>query len=108
MLFKIFLCNPYSCVRIQFLLTELAKYESWEDVTSNNSIKGLFDTQRAFETTKGMGVGQTTILKFLGGNWKQHMIQIVAVMALIFALALSFFVTGILARFPFVTLPPVY
>jgi hypothetical protein len=30
-----------------FLNAELAKYESWEDTTSNKSIRGLFDTQRA-------------------------------------------------------------
>lgn len=48
-----------------YLDGELAKYESWE--TFNDFIRGLFDTQRAFETTKGSGVGQTTILKFLKG-----------------------------------------
>jgi len=43
--------------------------------TSNRSIKGLFGGKKAYDTAKGMGVGQTTILKFLGGNWKQWMIQ---------------------------------
>jgi hypothetical protein len=53
----------------------LAKYETWEDATSNEFIRGLFDTKRAFETTKGSGVGQTTILKFLGPNWKQKKLE---------------------------------
>jgi len=58
-----------------FLNSELAKCETWEEATSNKSIRGLFETQRSFETTKGSGVGQTTILKFLGTGWKQWMIQ---------------------------------
>ena len=57
----------------KFLDDELIKCEKW--TTSNKFIKGLFDSQRAYETAKGMGVGQTTILKFLGGNWKQWMVQ---------------------------------
>jgi len=45
---------------------ELGKYESWG--TSHVNMRCLFDSQRAFESTKGKrGVGQTTILKFLGG-----------------------------------------
>jgi len=47
-----------------FLNAELAKYESWEDL--NESIKILFDTKHSFIQTKTHGVGQTTILKFLG------------------------------------------
>lgn len=58
----------------EFLDAELAKHKTW--ATSNTCIKGLFDSQHAFETTEGMGVGQTTILKFLGGNWKQWQIQV--------------------------------
>ena len=57
----------------QFLDDELAKSKSWG--TSNKIIKGLFDSEKAFDTTKGMGAGQTTILKFLGGHWKQWMVQ---------------------------------
>jgi hypothetical protein len=57
----------------EFIDAELAKYETWD--TSNIFIKGLFPNQKAYETTKGMGAGQTTILAFLGGNWKQWMIQ---------------------------------
>jgi len=33
------------------------------------------DQRRAFTQIKKQRVGQTTILKFLGGNWKQWMIQ---------------------------------
>jgi len=57
-----------------YLDAELAKYETWD--TSNESIKCLFESQKAFESTRGRGVGQTTILKFLGEPWKQHMIQV--------------------------------
>lgn len=57
----------------EFLDGELAKYETWE--TSNGNIRCLFESQRAYESTKARGVGQTTILKFLGGNWKQWIIQ---------------------------------
>lgn len=57
----------------EFLDRELAKYETWDDL--NKSIKMLFPTEHSFIQTKNHGVGQTTILKFLGGNWKQWMIQ---------------------------------
>ncbi len=56
-----------------FLDAELAKCETW--ATSDKSIKGLFDCQRAFETAKGMGVGRDTIQKFLGSNMKAWMVQ---------------------------------
>ena len=56
----------------EFLDGELAKCETW--ATSDKSIRGLFDSQRAYETAKGMGVGRETIQKFLGGNWKQSVI----------------------------------
>lgn len=42
---------------------------------SNKSIRVLFESEHAYNQTKNKGVGQTTILKFLGGNWKQWMIQ---------------------------------
>jgi len=65
-----------------YLDGELAKCESWEKLkkTNFNLIKILdlkFDKQpeRGFQILKGKGVGQTTILKFLGGNWKQWMVQ---------------------------------
>jgi len=58
-----------------FLDSELAKYESWDEARINKSINTLFGNAGNFERTKQAGVGQTTILKFLGGNWKQWMIQ---------------------------------
>lgn len=65
-----------------FLDCELAKYETWEDMKrgSFNIINLLdlkFTTQpeRGFQILKSKGVGQTTILKFLGKGWKQWMIQ---------------------------------
>ena len=39
----------------------------WE--TLGKSIQGLFDSQRGFETSKGMGVGRDLIKKFLNGDW---------------------------------------
>ena len=60
-----------------FLNAELAKYESWEKFSSNESIIAKLDvnSEPAFRNIKGRGVGQTTILKFLGGGWKQWKIQ---------------------------------
>ena len=56
----------------KFLDKELEKCDSWEAL--NESIKGLTDNEH-FQQLKQKGVGQTTILKFLGGNWKQWRIQ---------------------------------
>lgn len=56
-----------------YLNGELAKADSWERV--NESIKSLFSSPESFTKTKQTGVGQTTILKFLGGGWKQWRIQ---------------------------------
>lgn len=51
-----------------FLNAELAKYESWEDAKSANEIiSSLCDSQASFGAAK-KGVGQSTILKFLGGG----------------------------------------
>ena len=58
----------------EFLDAELKKYETWKQV-SNTSIKQLFESEAVWRNTKAKGVGQTTLLKFLGGNWKQWMIQ---------------------------------
>lgn len=56
----------------------MAKYDSWEELPDllMNLLKG--DTQKARKNALDKvkrGVGQTTILKFLGGNWKQWMVQ---------------------------------
>jgi len=62
-----------------FLTSELAKYDSLKDIKKSGIVNliDLFDlpNEQSFQTLKTKGVGQTTILKFLGGNWKQHMIQ---------------------------------
>ena len=55
-----------------FLDAELAKCETPSQF--NKSIK-LVTTKSQFDKLKQTGVGQTTILKFLGGNWKQWVIQ---------------------------------
>ena len=54
-----------------YLDGELAKYESWSNVNKNINIKSLFASGRQFENCKKNGVGQTTILKFLGKPWIQ-------------------------------------
>lgn len=59
----------------EFLDGELAKAETWAKLKSTNkSISSLFEDEHGYRRAKA-GVGQTTILKFLGGNWKQYMIQ---------------------------------
>ena len=61
----------------EYLDGELAKYESWGKAKKSYLIN-LLDrnlTEGKFQDLKKSGVGQTTLLKFLGGNWKQHIIQ---------------------------------
>jgi len=60
-----------------YLDTELAKYETWEELCSDNLIRtnlGI-DSGHAFSKLKDKGVGRDTILKFLGKGWKKWMIQ---------------------------------
>jgi len=62
-----------------FLDRELKKYATWEEAKCPNKfIRALFTgTKGDFKHCKNHGVGQTTILKFLGKNWegKRWMIQ---------------------------------
>jgi len=59
----------------EFLDEELAKYDSYEKY-SQGSLRALFKgTKGDFKKAKNHGVGESTICKFLGGNWKQWMIQ---------------------------------
>lgn len=58
-----------------FLNKELAKHESWNEAHVNKFINVLFETNSQFQQCKKQGVGQTTILKFLGKGWKQWKIQ---------------------------------
>jgi len=58
-----------------YLNAELVKCETWEEANVNKSINVLFASNRQFQQCKQEGVGQTTIKKFLGGNWKQWRIQ---------------------------------
>jgi len=60
----------------EFIEKEVAKYETWEEAEKVNTFINLFENKAQFGQAKGkQGIGQTTILKFLGGNWKQWMIQ---------------------------------
>jgi hypothetical protein len=53
----------------------LAKYGSWEEVPQEHCLINLLDSAKAqdratqFGNLKKKGVGQTTILKFLGSNF---------------------------------------
>jgi len=64
--------NETILITKEFLDSELAKADY---VTSNSSIRCLFGSKTAYTETKTKGVGQTTILKFLGKNWKQWMVK---------------------------------
>jgi len=67
--------NQTVCAAKEFLDKELGKYKTLEEC-SNESIKALFSgTKGDFQHVKKNGAGQTIILKFLGGNWKQWMVQ---------------------------------
>lgn len=71
----------------EFIDAELAKYETWEEALEKAHIFmslfiGRFDKdgkeknpKALFGQAKGQGAGEATILAFLGGNWKQWMIQ---------------------------------
>jgi hypothetical protein len=61
----------------KFLDEELAKCETWEGFSSDKNIRTILviDSEPAFRKLKGAGIGRDTILKFLGGNWKQWMVQ---------------------------------
>lgn len=57
-----------------FLNAEIKKYDTWEQARINEFINTLFENAGNFSRCKE-SVGQTTILKFLGGGWKQWKIQ---------------------------------
>jgi hypothetical protein len=56
----------------EFLDEHLSEVE-WD--TSQEFLKGLFDSKKAFDTARGMGVGESVVKKFLGSNWSTHMIR---------------------------------
>ncbi len=55
-----------------FLDAKLAKAKSYG--TLHKNMKRLVDKHN-FDKVRSIGVGEKTLLKFLGGNWKQWMIQ---------------------------------
>ena len=59
----------------KFLDAELSKYKTWREARINKFINTLFANDGNFGRCKKNGVGQTTILKFLGKTWKQSEIQ---------------------------------
>lgn len=56
-----------------YLDTEISKAKNHDQV--NGDIKVLFATNSQFMQVKKVGVGQTTLLTFLGDHWKQWIIQ---------------------------------
>jgi len=59
----------------EFLNAELQKYESWEEYPPENR-RVLFEGKKGdYKKARKQGVGQPTILKFLGGNWKKWVIE---------------------------------
>jgi ParB-like chromosome segregation protein Spo0J len=58
-----------------FIDDELSKCKTWDDFRSNKSIGPIIASEPEYRSVKGKGAGQTTILSFLGGNWKQWMVQ---------------------------------
>lgn len=70
--------NETVYVAKQYLDSELAKYENWEEVLKypNSSIRVLFSGVKGdFLKARQQGVGQVTLKNFLGKNWKQWTIQ---------------------------------
>ena len=57
----------------EFLDKELARCDKRN--MANKFINRLFNNAKSFSNAKRDGVGQTTILKYLGNNWKQWMVQ---------------------------------
>ena len=68
-------------IRLQLPYNKESVYETWEelpihlmnllDVDKDGNKIPIHNAKKAFSECKTKGVGQTTILKFLGGNWKQ-------------------------------------
>jgi len=62
----------------KFLDEELKKYNSWEELPECliNLLNTDIPKQKTinFKNLKQKGVGQTTIMKFLGDGWKQWQI----------------------------------
>lgn len=65
--------NETVLVAKEFLDAELAKCDHWNHL--GKSTKVLFSSNSQFQECKQKGVGRTTILKFLGGNWKDWVIK---------------------------------
>ena len=59
-----------------FLDAELAKYDTWEEYKKVYPLLSKGITKEAnYQSLRSRGVGGETILKFLGGTWKEWMIQ---------------------------------
>jgi hypothetical protein len=57
----------------EYLEGELAKYDSWNHADGN--IRVIFSSNSQFQQCKRDGVGREVIKKFLGGSWKEWIIQ---------------------------------
>jgi len=55
-----------------FLDSELAKYKTWEEFNMSHSVMThILKNAKSFSNVKREGVGERTVLKFLGKPWKQ-------------------------------------
>ena len=71
--------NETVAVAKEYLDGELKKCETWEECKTKKSylinLLGTTMQEDNYQSLRSRGVGQTTLLKFLGKNWKQHRIQ---------------------------------
>lgn len=68
--------NETVIVAKKFIDAEMAKVETWEMACADkNIITTLVGDAKGFVKLRDQGAGREVILKFLGGNWKQWMIQ---------------------------------
>jgi len=57
-----------------FLDKELEKYNTWDELRCTiNSLP--IENEPEFRSVKSKGIGQNTLLKFMGSNWKKYMIE---------------------------------
>jgi len=65
--------NETVLVAKEYLDRELAKYDDWNHAGKNTRM--IFASNSQFQNCKKEGIGHGTILKFLGGNWKEWIVK---------------------------------
>ncbi len=60
----------------EYIDGELLKYEDWKEFDrSVKNIRPIFESEPQYRSVRGKGSGAETVLKFLGGNWKEWMVK---------------------------------